>query len=460
MTARLSRRSLAVIVACCTFASAFAAGLIFVRSSPDSPDAGVMISVAKSIVERRDFVPARDWRDRPMREQKYGLGMSILFAGPYALAGFLGADPIRAAMATNALVFGFTAVSLLALARLLDPDWRRALLTTLLIAAGTPLLPYVATGFAELAVAATVTLGLVAVAGAGRGRPWAPPLAGAAAGAATLVRVDSLVLVLPVLAVGLVLTSRGDWRTLWGFALAAAPFLLAAAWYNHQRYGAPWRLGYYEDEGFIYPFTRGLYGLIVSPGRGVLWYAPLVLLAVVGFRAAWRRNRVVTGVAAVIFLARPLFYASWAWDGGWTWGPRFLVPAMPALLVGAVEVVRHFASWPRSARLLVIVVAVISVSVQVVGVSTDYVPWNAYNALRYEDFHVGLLSWNDFPIVEQARWLFSSRDVYVGWALPPKRMRVLFLSLVTTSVLMAYAAAFAASALDRTLDMTGRSPDC
>jgi hypothetical protein len=459
MTAMRRTRWLAVTLACCTFASAFATGLIFIRSSPDSPDAGVMISVAKSIVERRDFVPARDWRDRPMREQKYGLGLSLLFAGPYALARFVGADPIRAAMATNALIFGFTAVSLLALARLLGAAWERALLTTLLIAVGTPLLPFVATGFAELAGAAAVTLGWVAVAGAGKSRRWAAPLAGAAAGGATLLRVDSLLLVVPVLAVGVALASPGQWRRLWGFALAAAPFLLAAAWYNHLRYGAPWRLGYHEDEGFIYPFTRGLYGLILSPGRGVLWYAPLVLLAAVGFRAAWRRNWVVAGVAADIFLVRPLFYASWAWDGGWTWGPRFLVPAMPALLVGVAEVVRHFSRWSRARRVLVTIVALVSVSVQVVGVSTDYVHWNADNAQRHEDFHTGLLSWDHFPIVEQAKWMSTQRDVYVGWALPPKRRPVLFASLVATSLLMALSAGLAARALSRASKVPGRSPD-
>ncbi|HEX2041556.1 MAG TPA: hypothetical protein VHF24_02875 [Acidimicrobiales bacterium] len=417
-----------------------------------------MISVAKSIVERRDFVPSTDWRDDPMREQKYGLGLSLLFAGPYALARFLGADPVRAAMATNALVFGVTAVSLLALARLLDAPWGRALLTTFLIAAGTPLLPYVATGYSELAVAATVTLGLVAVAGAGKRRVWAGPLAGAAAGAATLLRVDSLVLVLPVLAVGVALASPGNWRSLRGFALAAAPFLLAGAWYNHLRYGAPWRLGYYEDEGFIYPFARGLYGLILSPGRGVLWYAPLVLLAVVGFGAAWRRNRIVAAVAAAVFLARPLFYASWAWDGGWAWGPRFLVPAMPALLVGVAEVARRFSSWTRAAQLLVTVVALLSLSVQVVGASTDYVPWNAYNTQRHEDFHTGLLSWDDVPIVEQAKWLFTPWDVYVGWALPPKRRPVLFASLMGTSLLMALGAAVAARALARGSQMRSPAP--
>ncbi|HEX2041138.1 MAG TPA: hypothetical protein VHF24_00745 [Acidimicrobiales bacterium] len=446
MTATSSKRWLVAVVACGTFASAVAAGLIFVRDWPETPDAGVVISVTKSIVERHDVSPARDWRGRPMREQKYGLGLSLLFAGPYGVARLVDADPIPAAMATNAFVFGFTAISLLALARLLDASWGQALVTTLLIAAGTPLLPFVATGFSELAVAATVTLGLGAVAGAGKGRAWAAPLAGAAAGAATLLRTDSLVLVLPVLAVGLVVASR-ERRSVWDFCLAAAPFLLAWGWYNHIRYGAPWRLGYYEDEGFIYPFMRGLYGLVLSPGRGLLWYAPLVLLAVVGVRAAWRRNPTLAAVAAILFLARPLFYASWAWEGGWTWGPRFLVPAMPALLVGVVEVVRRLPSWPRAPQLVAAVVVVLSVSVQVVGVSTDYLPSNAAVAQVHEDFHAGLLSWDHFPIVEQAHWMLTGRDVYVGWALPPERRPILFASLVATSVLMAFAAVLAARRL-------------
>ena len=457
MTATSDKQWLVVVVAC-AFASAVAAGLIFVRDSPETPDAGVVISVTKSIVERHDALPARDWRGRPMKEQKHGLGLSLLFAGPYAVARLLDADPIPAAMATNAFVFGFAAISLLALARLLDASWGQALVTTLLIAAGTPLLPFVATGFSELAVAATVALGLVAVAGAGKGRAWAAPLAGAAAGAATLLRTDSLVLVLPVLAVGLVAASR-EWRSAWDFCLAAAPFLLAWGWYNHIRYGAPWRLGYYEDEGFIYPFMRGLYGLVLSPGRGLLWYAPLVLLAVVGGRAAWRRNPTLAAVAAVLFLARPPFYASWAWEGGWTWGPRFLVPGMPALLVGVVEIVRRLPSWPRAPQLVAAVVMVFSVSVQVVGVSTDYLPSNAAIAQVHEDFHAGLLSWDHSPIVEQAHWLLSGRDVYVGWALPPKRRPIVFASLVTTSLLMGLAAVLAARRLSRVPQAPGHPRD-
>ncbi|HEX2275383.1 MAG TPA: hypothetical protein VHG90_16080, partial [Acidimicrobiales bacterium] len=138
----------------------------------------------------------------------------------------------------------------------------------------------------------------------------------------------------------------------------------------------------------------------------------------------------VAAVAAIIFLARPLFYATWAWDGGWTWGPRFLVPATPALLVGVVEVVGRFRNWTRSAQLLVTIVVLVSVSVQVVGASTDYVYWNAANAQRHEDFHAGLLSWDHFPIVEQAKWLLAGRDVYIGWALPPERRPALFASLM------------------------------
>jgi hypothetical protein len=456
MTAARARDSLVTVLVCSAFLSAVAAALVFARSRPETPDAVVMVSVAKGIVERQDFTPARDWRDRPMPEQKHGLGLSLLFAGPYALARVVDADPIRAAMATNALVFGCTVTVMLALARLLALPWRQALVATLLTAAGTPLLPFVATGFSELAVAAAVTLGLVAVAAAGEDRAWAAPLAGGAAGAATLLRTDSLVLVLPLLAVGLVVASR-DWRSLWPFALAAAPFLLTWGWYNHTRYGAPWRLGYYEDEGFIYPFTRGLYGLLMSPGRGLLWYAPLVVVAVFGFRAACRRSPVVAAVAAVIFLARPLFYASWAWDGGWTWGPRFLVPAMPALLVGVVEVVRRFRSWPRFPQAIVTLVVLVSVSVQAVGASTDYLHSNAVIAQRYEDFHAGLLSWDHFPILEQAKWMFTRRDVFVGRALPPTDRPFLFAGMMGTALLLALSAASAARSLDGGSQMV-RSP--
>ena len=109
--------------------------------------------------------------------------------------------------------------------------------------------------------------------------------------------------------------------------------------------GAPLSFGYAGDRGaitmmpysgmpgFSYPFIFGLFSLLFSFGKGLLFFAPALLLV-----ARARRNRpqlaeffdlsmaFLTGLVLV-------FSTWWAWYGGWKWGPRYLLFASyPAAL--------------------------------------------------------------------------------------------------------------------------------
>ncbi|NJN16334.1 MAG: hypothetical protein HC822_08695 [Oscillochloris sp.] len=117
------------------------------------------------------------------------------------------------------------------------------------------------------------------------------------------------------------------------------PGLLLIAWYNLARFGTIFASGYASETGlFTTPLLEGLLGLAISPGKGVFWYAPALLLAFPGSLAFWRRGRrdlVILGWA--LFLSHMLLYARWGeWEGGGVWGPRFLLPVIaPLLLLGA-----------------------------------------------------------------------------------------------------------------------------
>jgi hypothetical protein len=104
-------------------------------------------------------------------------------------------------------------------------------------------------------------------------------------------------------------------------------------------------------------------------------YAPLILVAAVGLRWSWQRSPVLTSAALAFLLVRIAFYAPWwVWNGGAVWGPRFLVPAMPALAVPLLEVVRRLRAIHWSAIAAATIVAVLSLGVQVLGVTTRVDP--------------------------------------------------------------------------------------
>jgi hypothetical protein len=88
--------------------------------------------------------------------------------------------------------------------------------------------------------------------------------------------------------------------------------------------------------GITGPTWAGLYGITLSPYRGLLFLSPVLALALPGLVLLWReRNlrRTVTLLGVVI--AGFVFYvASYSyWWGGDAIGPRFLVPAVPFMIL-------------------------------------------------------------------------------------------------------------------------------
>lgn len=159
----------------------------------------------------------------------------------------------------------------------------------------------------------------------------------------------------PVVLVGL-LAVNGLWalrtrrwlQAAWPVVLSVALVMLEFWW----RRGSPFRSGYDGDvgaatllptsgqPGFSFPFVFGLLGLTLSFGKGLLFFAPGLLLYLTGYPT---REPVLLAFARYSFafvVGLIVAYAKWwSWYGGWFWGPRFLlfasVPASLALAVHA-----------------------------------------------------------------------------------------------------------------------------
>ena len=93
---------------------------------------------------------------------------------------------------------------------------------------------------------------------------------------------------------------------------------------------------------FSTPIFVGLSGLLLSPKTGLLFFSPAVLLGLGGFFLLAKRKRYQTAIIGSVFLANLLTYSMWyLWSGGATYGPRFLVPSLPFVVVPTFAVIER-----------------------------------------------------------------------------------------------------------------------
>lgn len=130
--------------------------------------------------------------------------------------------------------------------------------------------------------------------------------------------------------------------------LIAVGLVMLEAWV---RRGGPFVTGYADDHGyrtvlpysgkpgFSYPFLFGVASILLSFGRGLVFFMPGLLL----WLSRDDRKRLglherTVGLMIVFTIGLILVYAKWwAWYGGASWGPRFFAfAALPAsILLGA-----------------------------------------------------------------------------------------------------------------------------
>lgn len=251
---------------------------------------------------------------RPRYFTPHSIGYSILLI-PAALSGVVfGLDAGKISTAALNGVFSLILIGFMyAAARI---KYRKVSVARLIvIAIGGMFLVYGRMPYDVTAAAAAVMAGFYF------SRRERTLIAGFCMGMAVLIRLDSLLL-LPVFWNG--------WANTRKLIAGMAPFILIAASVNWYRFGSPFLDGHNQDPAMVFePFRGGIVGLLLSPGKGLLYYAPMCVFAFF-FQKDWR-------LWTPFILSLVLHGMIHDWSGGTGWGPRFLFTTLPFLLFPLVR---------------------------------------------------------------------------------------------------------------------------
>ena len=235
------------------------------------------------------------------------------------------------------LVMGLAALVLVAWGRRCGAEPPAAAAAALVVCFGTALWASVAHGYDVMIEVLALTVVLWAGAGKDRARDWLA--AGLAVGTAFATRIGAIPLLVPGAALLLFLPRRDLWRRSALFVSGCLPGLLIVLCFNWHRFGSPF--DFFGDvivlarpltPWFSMPHLEAMAGLLVSPGKGIIWYGPPLLGVLACSFPLWRRYLGVYvalggyGVATVVMMGRLPF-----WHGEWAWGPRYLAPLYVAI---------------------------------------------------------------------------------------------------------------------------------
>ncbi|MGH9200632.1 MAG: hypothetical protein ACRD2A_05295, partial [Vicinamibacterales bacterium] len=242
---------------------------------------------------------------------------------------------------------------------------RFALTLSLLLGGATVLWPYGTSFYTEAWQAATLTWAAALLLEA-RAAPATAMrrviLASALLTVTGLTKVTSLVFVpgfiVAVLLAGSISTGR-RMRSAIALATGISTAVVIHLVWNQYRFGSAFDFGYDWSETIpvLPPQTfslaeapRGLAVLLASPGKSLFVWAPVLVLAALSGVRFWRREPAVAVGILTTFGLGLIFYAAYLFpEGGYSHGPRHLVPIVPLLLLLATGADAR--EWPRAAIL-------------------------------------------------------------------------------------------------------------
>ena len=317
------------------------------------------------------------------RYSKFGLGLPIADQIPLLVAGTV---EKHFGPGTSNVLFPLTMMVITALTALLVALCLRDLgltfytqvLGALGFAFATMAWPYISFDFSEPLQALTLLASFWLLLPARRSSafPYRFALAGLILGFAVLTKAFLLVTI-PAYAVYVWMRSEAKRRIsnlIWFFAPLAA-WALVIAGLNRHRFGSIFDFGYGgESAWFSTPLFTGLYGLLISPNKGLLFYAPVALLmpwAVWKYRRRFPAEMIFVALTFLLLVVPVSMW--WSWEGGVSWGPRLLMPVVPLMVLCAALLVEG----PAYSRWAYLATAVMGAIVNLLGVLVFMFAWNS-----------------------------------------------------------------------------------
>ena len=376
----IMKKSLPFVITFCICLLFFSTYIYFSISDSEN-----MLNLSVSIYELKDLSLAVNINtmtgEHALDYSKYGLGLPLfmvpfLFLNDLLHAVFGNINSNIVLGLPNMVILALTAQTVFAILSEMDFSYRKSLFLSVFSIFGTFAYPYGNMFLSEplQALALTSAFFFLYTAKKGAACPYIRLGIGGALYSFSIFTKATNLIFLPLLLFYVFISFRGvlkkqPVRELAAFLVPVSVSGLIMAYLNFSRFGSPFDFGYgNEAHMFINPVLSGAYNLLFNTDKGLIFFTPVMLLlpyALWRFVKTFKWEGILIGA---LFLSNLLIYSAWwAWEGGESWGPRFLLPIIPLTIVPFASILNGSLS-----KVAVTVLLIAGFLVNLLGVMQDF----------------------------------------------------------------------------------------
>ena len=159
-------------------------------------------------------------------------------------------------------------------------------------------------------------------------------------GASVLVRYDSFIIVIIMLVflIGTILKNKSKLKNLTCLLIPLFFCAIIFMGINYIQFGTFLEYSFKTESGYglgpTYPIHVGIFGLLFSPGAGLFIFSPILFTIFVSFFDFYKKDKSSFLIFSAYLVSMLVFFGNLeTWHGFVSWGPRYLLPVIPFLLI-------------------------------------------------------------------------------------------------------------------------------
>ena len=232
-------------------------------------------------------------------------------------------------------------------------------------------------------------------------------------GASVLVRYDSFIIVVIILVflIGTILKNKSKLKNLTCLLIPLFFCAIIFMGINYIQFGTFLEYSFKTESGYglgpTYPIHVGIFGLLFSPGAGLFIFSPILFTIFVSFFDFYKKDKSSFLIFSAYLVSMLVFFGNLeTWHGFVSWGPRYLLPVIPFLLIPLAASIEKRNSI--GFRFLVIVLGAIGAFFSLIWLIQD-VSWFTWGVMGGDSglYSLGMAGIHSLSLNPLVLWTFE-----------------------------------------------------